>query len=904
MSREAAAAEHNHGGVTVREWLSVIGLSEYASTFEREGYDDLVVVSELEEEDLDALKITKKGTRKKLLLRAKQLKNALEKDPAVDLLQHLVQRMSQTVPAIPLLLDTTSSLTASTSALSSSRTTSSTLPPAATPFASGSAGVGSDGSGSPLMIAQQDVEPNVEECLLQEKEKRMKRVEQLAMALTSPRDIYSTSPSPSPRSISPRRGPPSAVPSSSSSPYTTIQPLRPKDEVEESKSATAGDTAQWQAQESNAMASNSNGTKCNYTHQSAHVTVRPPAQPTNDKEQSDKAVLSRQFSFRSVKDRWEKQSGSMPAVQSNASTNQSHLRSHSRASSVHTAGTPSITNPLPAAVEGRERKVLDTYEDSCGLAEVIPATFASSKVTEAKRKITSDGDGEAAGSVEAAFAESCWGKTGKRWDNGNSKPGVSNSRKSTTKQKSYKKDDSEHKPDTDEEQTELISGRGSRRSYQRSQEIEDKVEEEMRRIEEEIQAEKERRMRRVEELSNQLIASEQQGKKGTEKTTSDGRPPQLSQVDNEVSDGEEFESKVDQLASRMKAVVMTRMSNSGSSPAVAPAASDDGDALRRKFLQRMEERKRLHREKKEREARAREGAQQKELNQNDAMPPVDMSSSASTVGHDDGNGGGCVREIAGRGGKRCEKIVKETENNVDTLPAGDDHPETGQPSLKKTASKKKRKSQMKQASTKRASPPTPTALNGADSVHPMVQEKKGKTALHKHGATETKEGRMSFEPSQSSRRKDSHGTKANKKATRASMASSDGEDPCQQESKHRNNSKLTHTQSEQSLTTKKNSHHQRHNRRPHSEKGSSPAHAPQQRPPSLPPYSPVAASTSLLTPISPRNSSTTSKPKPVVGTAVDATATGSSSTVLGQADENDSADSAPNRRPVMSMWFI
>lgn len=58
----------------VGEWLDTIGLSEYKDVFEEEGYDDIAVVSELTEADLDVLRITKRGTRKKLLMKAKALK--------------------------------------------------------------------------------------------------------------------------------------------------------------------------------------------------------------------------------------------------------------------------------------------------------------------------------------------------------------------------------------------------------------------------------------------------------------------------------------------------------------------------------------------------------------------------------------------------------------------------------------------------------------------------------------------------------------------------------------------------------------------------------------------------------------------------------------------------------------
>ncbi len=63
--------------LTVDEWLEIIGMADYKAVFEEEGYDDLAVVSELTEEDLNILRITKPGTRKKLLLKAKVLRETL-----------------------------------------------------------------------------------------------------------------------------------------------------------------------------------------------------------------------------------------------------------------------------------------------------------------------------------------------------------------------------------------------------------------------------------------------------------------------------------------------------------------------------------------------------------------------------------------------------------------------------------------------------------------------------------------------------------------------------------------------------------------------------------------------------------------------------------------------------------
>ena len=73
-----ASTQHRQQ-LEVGEWLDVIGLGEYKAVFEAEGYDDIAVVAELTADDLNVLNITKPGTRKKLLLKAKALKATLSK---------------------------------------------------------------------------------------------------------------------------------------------------------------------------------------------------------------------------------------------------------------------------------------------------------------------------------------------------------------------------------------------------------------------------------------------------------------------------------------------------------------------------------------------------------------------------------------------------------------------------------------------------------------------------------------------------------------------------------------------------------------------------------------------------------------------------------------------------------
>jgi hypothetical protein len=83
---------------SVAAWLASIGLSQYGESFEKEGYDDLAVIKDLNESDLDAIGVKLAGHRKKLLLECKKLGDgkaasagdapfwsSTEKDPAAPL---------------------------------------------------------------------------------------------------------------------------------------------------------------------------------------------------------------------------------------------------------------------------------------------------------------------------------------------------------------------------------------------------------------------------------------------------------------------------------------------------------------------------------------------------------------------------------------------------------------------------------------------------------------------------------------------------------------------------------------------------------------------------------------------------------------------------------------------------
>eukprot|EP00730_Choanoeca_flexa_P018952 TRINITY_DN9242_c0_g1_i1.p1 TRINITY_DN9242_c0_g1~~TRINITY_DN9242_c0_g1_i1.p1 ORF type:complete len:695 (+),score=167.17 TRINITY_DN9242_c0_g1_i1:63-2087(+) len=60
-----------------RQWLKVLNLEQYYEIFIATGYDDLDVLAELTAEDLDHMRVTAIGLRRKLLLAAAQLRNAL-----------------------------------------------------------------------------------------------------------------------------------------------------------------------------------------------------------------------------------------------------------------------------------------------------------------------------------------------------------------------------------------------------------------------------------------------------------------------------------------------------------------------------------------------------------------------------------------------------------------------------------------------------------------------------------------------------------------------------------------------------------------------------------------------------------------------------------------------------------
>lgn len=58
----------------VHSWLVKNRLDIFEDVFIQNGYDELDVIAELDETDLDAMKINLPGHRKKILLRVKQLK--------------------------------------------------------------------------------------------------------------------------------------------------------------------------------------------------------------------------------------------------------------------------------------------------------------------------------------------------------------------------------------------------------------------------------------------------------------------------------------------------------------------------------------------------------------------------------------------------------------------------------------------------------------------------------------------------------------------------------------------------------------------------------------------------------------------------------------------------------------
>lgn len=64
----------NNAGVIYREWLMLIGLSEYAGLFESQGYNSLNEVQKLTWEDFLEIGIKKLGHLKRLELAIKKMK--------------------------------------------------------------------------------------------------------------------------------------------------------------------------------------------------------------------------------------------------------------------------------------------------------------------------------------------------------------------------------------------------------------------------------------------------------------------------------------------------------------------------------------------------------------------------------------------------------------------------------------------------------------------------------------------------------------------------------------------------------------------------------------------------------------------------------------------------------------
>lgn len=67
-------ARMNNAGVIYREWLMLIGLSEYAGLFESQGYNSLNEVQKLTWEDFLEIGIKKLGHLKRLELAIKKMK--------------------------------------------------------------------------------------------------------------------------------------------------------------------------------------------------------------------------------------------------------------------------------------------------------------------------------------------------------------------------------------------------------------------------------------------------------------------------------------------------------------------------------------------------------------------------------------------------------------------------------------------------------------------------------------------------------------------------------------------------------------------------------------------------------------------------------------------------------------
>ncbi len=61
--------------MTVGEWLSEIGFSQYLEKFLAAGYDTLRVCQELTTEDLDMIGVTLPGHKKSIILASKELRD-------------------------------------------------------------------------------------------------------------------------------------------------------------------------------------------------------------------------------------------------------------------------------------------------------------------------------------------------------------------------------------------------------------------------------------------------------------------------------------------------------------------------------------------------------------------------------------------------------------------------------------------------------------------------------------------------------------------------------------------------------------------------------------------------------------------------------------------------------------
>jgi len=78
------ASPNSSGKEEVAQWLMTLNLEYLIDTFYKQGYDDINVIRELNEQDLDALGIDKTGVRKKLLLYVKKLRNRNKTDDVLE----------------------------------------------------------------------------------------------------------------------------------------------------------------------------------------------------------------------------------------------------------------------------------------------------------------------------------------------------------------------------------------------------------------------------------------------------------------------------------------------------------------------------------------------------------------------------------------------------------------------------------------------------------------------------------------------------------------------------------------------------------------------------------------------------------------------------------------------------